>query len=104
MLETIDTLQLKNNELMTRQLRDCLLEQWPSLKVLISAIKRAHKEKRWVCTMPHYCQLIHEVNKIKQKEWCQQQINNQEQFKNVIFTDWNSTADFDSEGNSIFEF
>ena len=87
MLETIDTLLTENDELTARQLRDRLLEQWPSLKVSLTTIKRARKEKGWVCTRPHYCQLLREVNKVKRVEWCKQQIKNNEQFKNVIFTD-----------------
>ena len=48
--------------------------------------ERCRKEIGWVCTRPHYCQLIREANKLKRKEWCQKQLSNNEQFENVIFT------------------
>ena len=65
MLETIETLLTENDELTARHLRERLLEKWPSL----TTIKRAWKEKGWVSTQPHYCQLLREANKIKQVEW-----------------------------------
>lgn len=87
MLEIIETLLTENDELTARQLRERLLETWPSLNVSLTTIKRARKKKGWVCTRPHYCQLLREANKIKRVEWCKQQIDNKEQFKDVIFTD-----------------
>ena len=53
----------------------------------LSIIKRCHREIGWVCTRPHYCQLIRENNKVKRKEWCQKLIDNRENFENIIFTD-----------------
>ena len=50
MLETIETLE--NDELTARQLRERLLETWPSLIVSLTTIKRARKEKGWVSTRP----------------------------------------------------
>lgn len=87
MLELIDSLLMDNDELTARQLRVHLTEKYPSLNVSLSTIKRARKTKGWVCTKPHYCQLLREANKIKRVEWCQRQINNKEQFRNVVFTD-----------------
>jgi len=43
------------------------------------------KEIGWVCTRLHYCQLIREANKLKRKEWCQRQIDNNEQFEDIVF-------------------
>ena len=57
MLETIETLLTENDELTARQLRECLLEPWPFLDVSLTTIKQARREKGWVCTRPHYCQL-----------------------------------------------
>ena len=49
-------------------------------------MQRCRKKIGWVCTRPHYSQLIREVNKIKRKDWCERQLENKEQFENVIFT------------------
>lgn len=87
MLEMIDQLLNGNDELNARQLRSLLVEKYPSLKVSLATIKRERKKKGWVCTRPHYCQLIRESNKAKRVMWCQEQINNHEEFENVIFTD-----------------
>lgn len=62
---------------------------------------RCRKEIGWVCTQPHYCQLITEANKIKRKEWCQRQIDNKEQFEDVIVTD-ECTVQLDHHGRLCF--
>ena len=67
MLETIETLLTENDELTARQLRERLLESWPLLDASLTTIKRARKEKGWVCTRPHYCQLLQEANKIESR-------------------------------------
>ena len=41
----------------------------------------------WVSSIPHYCQLIREVNKTKRELWCHQQTVNKENFSKVIWTD-----------------
>ena len=87
MLETIETLLTENDELTARHLKERLSETWPSLNISLTTIKRAQKEKGWVSTQPHYCQLLREANKIKRVEWCKQQMDSKEQFKDVIFTD-----------------
>ena len=48
--------QLKQDDEFT-----ALIRKWPDLKVSISTIKRVRQEMGWVCTRPHYCQLLHEV-------------------------------------------
>ena len=40
-----------------------LSERWPDLQVSIPTIKRIRKEMGWVCTRPHYCQLLRPVSK-----------------------------------------
>ena len=55
----------------------------------------------WICTRPHYCQLIREANKFKRKEWCQKQIDNKEDFENVRFTD-ECTVQLDHHGQLSF--
>jgi len=45
--------------------------------------------------------LVREANKIKRKQWCQQQINNNEEFEDVIFTD-ECTVQLDHHGRLCF--
>lgn len=87
MCELIDSLLCDNDELTAQQLRNELVKAHPSLLVSLSTIKRARRKVGWVCTKPHYCQLLREANKLKRVQWCQQQIDNNEQFENIIFTD-----------------
>ena len=51
-----------NNELTSRRMKTLLCEKWPDLHVSIPTIKRTRKDMGWVCTKPHYCQLIRNVN------------------------------------------
>ena len=53
----------------------------------LSAITVARRSRGWVCTKPHYCQILREVNKVKRLEWCKQQLENEEDFSDIIFTD-----------------
>ena len=53
----------KNDELTARGIKSLLLEKWPELEVSIPTIKRIRQEMGWVCTRPHYCQLLREVSK-----------------------------------------
>ena len=76
-----------DDKMTARKLKNKLGEKFVELpEVSLSTIKRYRKEMGWVCTRPHYCQLIREANKLKRKEWCQKQIDNKEDFENVIFT------------------
>ena len=86
-LKAIDEEMENNDELTARQLRSRLQERFPSLSVSLSAIKLARKQQGWVCTKPHYCQLIRENNVDKCLKWCQEQLTNEEDFSTTIFTD-----------------
>ena len=87
MMGTIEESLRSNDELTARKLRTKLSETFPNAQeVSLSTIKRCRKQLGWVCTRPHYCQLIREVNKQKRKE-CQRQLDNKETFDDVIFTD-----------------
>ena len=101
MLELIKSLLMENDELTARQLRDRLTEKHPSLNVSLTTIKRARK-KGWVCTRPHYCQLLQKTNKIKHAEWCQRQLNSKEQFKNVIFLWMNVVWNLSNTARFVF--
>ena len=87
MEDMIDIEMRNNDELTSVQLRSKLKEKYPSLEVSLSAIKLARRRRGWVCTKPHYCQILREANKTKRLEWCEQQLENEEDFSDVIFTD-----------------
>ena len=88
----------RDDEMTARKLKRMLGEKFVELpNVSLSTIKSYRKNIGWVCTRPHYCQLIREANKVKRKEWCQKQIDNKEDFENVIFTD-ECTVQLDHHG------
>ena len=94
---------LRNDDEMTaRKLKTKLGENFNNFpNVSLATIKRNHKECGWVCTRPHYCQLIRDANKGKRKEWCQHQLDNDEQFENIVFTD-ECTVQLDHHGRLCF--
>ena len=51
----------KNDELTSTAIKASLIRKWPDLRVSIPTIKRVRREMGWVCTRPHYCQLLREV-------------------------------------------
>lgn len=53
----------------------------------LSTIKRARKAKGWVCTRPHYCQIVRDLNKRKRYLWCRYLKDTNERYENVVFTD-----------------
>ena len=56
-------LEMANNDKLTsRRMKTLLCKKWPDLHVSISTIKRTRKDMGWVCTKPHYCQLIRNVS------------------------------------------
>ena len=87
MLEIIDSELQQNDELTSQQLRSHLQERFPSLNVSLPTIKRARKAKGWICTRPHYCQVVRDLNKRKRFLWCHHLKNTNEKFENIVFTD-----------------
>ena len=51
----------KNDELTSTAINMALIRKWPDLRVSASTIKRVRREMDWVCTRPHYCQLLRGV-------------------------------------------
>ena len=51
----------RNDELTSTAINASLVRKWPDLRVSASTIKRVRREIGWVCTRPHYCQLLREV-------------------------------------------
>ena len=52
----------KNDELTSTAIKASMIQKWPDLRVSTSTIKRVRYKMGWVCTRPHYCQLLREVN------------------------------------------
>jgi len=101
MSKMIDSMLQDNDELTARQIRGKLEERFPFLGVSLATVKRSRRENGWVCTRPHYCQLIREANKVKRVAWCQKQLDNCEQFEDVIFSD-ECTVQLDHHGRLCF--
>lgn len=62
MMAVLHQALLKDDELTARKARDLLLQHWPTLQISLPTIRRVRKELGWVCTRPHYCQLIRDVS------------------------------------------
>lgn len=52
----------KNDELTSTAIKASMIQKWPDLRVSTSTIKRVRHQIGWVCTRPHYCQLLREVH------------------------------------------
>ena len=102
MLSTMEDCLRNDDKLTARKLKVKLSEKFENFpEVSLSTIKRNRKEHGWVCTRPHYCQLLRNANKVKRKAWCQKQLDNSEQFHDVIFTD-ECTVQLDHHGRLCF--
>ena len=62
MKSLIDETLRNNDEVTSTGLKSLLTARWPELRVSISTIKRVRKDMGWVCTTPHYCQLLRPVS------------------------------------------
>lgn len=63
MIAFLDEALTANDELTARQARCLLVERWPTLQVSLPTIKRVRgTQLGWVCTRPHYCQLLRDVS------------------------------------------
>lgn len=63
MRDAIDEAFQQNDELTARQICALLVERWPDTQVSLSCIKQIRQQIGWVCTRPHYCQLLRDVRK-----------------------------------------
>ncbi len=85
--EFIDKAMEGNDELTVRKLHEILVEKYTNLaRISKSSVKKARKDLGWVSTRPRYCQLIRDVNKEKRFAFCEELINSNDDFHNVI---WN---------------
>ena len=62
MIHVLNEALMENDELTARQARSLLTNKWPDLQVSIPTIKRHRKQIGWVCTRPHYCQMVRAVS------------------------------------------
>ena len=51
----------RNDELTSTSIKRLLAERWPHAEVSTATIKRVRRKLGWVCTRPHYCQLLSDV-------------------------------------------
>jgi len=59
----------RNDELTAAQLLTLLKEKHSTLDASLSTIRRTCQSLGWVCTRPHYCQLICEVSILSIRIW-----------------------------------
>ena len=56
---------LTNDDKITASgLKNSLVARWPDLQVSIPTIKHVRNKMGWVCTRPHYCQLLCPVSRV----------------------------------------
>jgi len=61
MRQFINNKLMKNDKLNSTKLKDMLTERWTDPVVSTTTIKRERRNLGWVCTRPHYCQLLREA-------------------------------------------
>ena len=77
-----------NNEMTGTQLRNRLIDQFPSLQVSISSIKRARRKLGWISKKTRYCALVSDTNEEKRVTWCNERVSKNDMvFEDVIWTD-----------------
>jgi len=63
MIAFMDAAYEEDDEISARKMKKMSTEKWPTLEVSIDTIKRTRRALGWVCTHPHYCQLVRDMNK-----------------------------------------
>ena len=101
MLEFLDDKLKEDDELTSTKLRSLLMQKWPDLNVSLTSIKRYRRAQGWVCTRPHYCQLIRNINKRKRVAWCEEEIKSKDDFSDLIFSD-ECTVQLEQHGRICF--
>jgi transposase len=69
----------ENPDLSARKLRDLILEEF-GINVSVSAVRVYRRKLGWVTSRTRYCQMIRHANKEKRKQWCEEQLERNEQF------------------------
>ena len=91
----------QDDELTSSKLRKLLLENWPELTVSLDTIKHYRRAEGWVCTRPHYCQLIRNINQRKRLAWCEEELRSKDNFADIIFSD-ECTVQLEQHGRLCF--
>ena len=73
-------------DLSAKQLCRKILEEF-GIELSVSKTNKYRQHLGWKQGRTRYCQMIRDVNKVKRKDWCDEQILTGEQFEDVIFTD-----------------
>ena len=84
----IDAAMADNDELTASDLKSKLSKEFGEQTTYsVRTIARARNDLGWTFTTARYCQAIRDANKLKRVEWVNRCLEDQEQFKDVIFTD-----------------
>ena len=84
-LQVINSSMQESDECTTRD----LVQKLQSLDVggCMGSVARARQKLGWTSRATRYCQMIHQPNKLKRVEFCQQLLESGDTFDDVIFTD-----------------
>lgn len=85
----IDDAMADSDEHTAGDLKKLLIDQFGEDEVTCSerTITRERNDLGWVFTTARYCQAIRDANKLKRVVWVNQRLEEEEQFRDVIFTD-----------------
>ena len=101
MIKFINDKLEEDDELTSTKLRALLMQNWPDLNVSLTTVKRYRRKHGWVCTRPHYCQLIRHMNKRKRVAWCEEAVKSKDDFADIIFSD-ECTVQLEHHGRICF--
>ena len=101
MVEFLNDKLEEDDELTSTKLKALLVQNWPDLNVSVDTIRRYRRAEGWVCTRPHYCQLIRHINKRKRVAWCEEEIKSKDDFADIIFSD-ECTVQLEQHGRLCF--
>ena len=101
MVEFMNDKLEEDDKLTSTKLKSVLVQNWPDLNVSVDTIRRYRRAEGWVCTRPHYCQLIRHINKRKRVAWCEEEIKSKDDFADIIFSD-ECTIQLEQHGRLCF--
>ena len=61
MKRKIEEVYRQDPEVTASELKNLLENEFPSLKIGVSTVKRARKMTDWICTQTWYCQMVRDV-------------------------------------------
>lgn len=99
-IDFVDQCMKDMPDLSAKQLGKKVMDRF-GIEVSVSSIGKFRKYCGWTQGITRYCQLIKNVNKVKRKDWCEEQVRNDEQFADVVFTD-ESRVELSRTSNKCF--